>query len=381
MDEQGVKEYRIGEAVTADRNLFELIRPEMTETLARSALLRTVLSGITSGEKRLASFKHMWDLDIVLQYIRDGPPSRTLSLRQLQRRAAAVYMILIPTRPIGMLRMEVGKERWREDGTFVEVPTNDKMSNGRSKILLILRKLADDANLCPYTLYCLLKQEAEKRGVRDSLWCSEDGIAFASSSAISRLLRELLTEAGMSAEFTAYSFRLALITYLFDAGLTETEVNAFTGHSQNAHTAVTHYFHLNERWIGRKMAAGTLKVVRRNAALAIQADNEVRQVEERADFGEEIDAGESQAFPIPSSRASPARVLAQEATGTEPPPERQEKRIVRVFSSALQRSVSLAPAALAPSGIELPGAREQGCVAPRTRRLLSPAPQSASRVR
>jgi hypothetical protein len=159
------------------------------------------------------------------RYIRTGPPSETLSRRALQRRAAAVFMMLILTRPVGMLRMEVGRERWSAEGSIVEVPTKVKAGKGTSKLPLIRRKRQDDANLCPCTLYCLLKQEAEKRGVHDSLWYSEEGVLFASSGTTSGLLREVLEKAGISKELTAYSFRHALITYLFDTELMETEVS------------------------------------------------------------------------------------------------------------------------------------------------------------
>jgi hypothetical protein len=50
--------------------------------------------------------------------------------------------------------------------------------------------------------------------------------------------------------FTGYSFRAATIQALFDAGLSEHEINAYTGHSNRSHTAVTFYCHLDRAWAG-----------------------------------------------------------------------------------------------------------------------------------
>jgi integrase len=65
--------------------------------------------------------------------------------------------------------------------------------------------------------------------------------------------------------YTGYSFRHALIQALFDAGLTETQVNAYTGHSNKSHTAVTWYYHLDKNWASEKiraLSAEALRVIR-----------------------------------------------------------------------------------------------------------------------
>jgi hypothetical protein len=90
--------------------------------------------------------------------------------------------------------------------------------------------------------------------------------------------------------YTAYSIRHALITELFNRGLKEQEVNAYTGHSNNAHTALTNYFHLEENWVGRKLvgAAGET-TVSEQAALVIEQDNQELQ--------EELHEGEEEVSP------------------------------------------------------------------------------------
>jgi hypothetical protein len=57
-------------------------------------------------------------------------------------------------------------------------------------------------------------------------------------------VKSLTVEGGIDRSFPAYSARHALIT-LIRLGFTEVEVNAFTGHPNNSHTALNHYFHLD----------------------------------------------------------------------------------------------------------------------------------------
>jgi hypothetical protein len=337
MDEQGVKEYRIKDAVTAVRNVFEFIRPDLIDSMAKSAVLRTFLAGITAGIKHMARYKHIWDLRVMLDHIREGPPSTKLSGRRLLARLAAIMMMLVPCRPIGMLRMQVGEERWAADGSYVEVPTQDKMCRGRGALLLLLRKL-EEANLCPLTVYRLVKERAASLGVFDTVWCSDNGKRFSNSSSITRLLRELMTEMDISEEYTGYTFRHALITFLIGCGLSEVEVNAFTGHSNNSHTAFTNYFRLDQKWVGAKLAAGTLRPVSALAARMICADNAANQEDECAVNGEVQDMGTED---IPSFLASPtAFALAQGRSMLAPRPPRPPLAVASLSSSSSSSSSS-----------------------------------------
>jgi hypothetical protein len=69
-------------------------------------------------------------------------------------------------------------------------------------------------------------------------------------------------------------------------GFSEVEVNAYTGHSNNSHTALNHFFHLDGNWAGR-IVEEALKGVPEKAKRVIQEDNKVQRVEE----GEEVEDG------------------------------------------------------------------------------------------
>jgi site-specific recombinase XerD len=66
-----------------------------------------------------------------------------------------------------------------------------------------------------------LNHRAEGLGTNDSLFCSNDGKPYGQSAQLSRLLKQLLVDAGIDRKYPAYSTRHALIMALFDAGLNE----------------------------------------------------------------------------------------------------------------------------------------------------------------
>jgi hypothetical protein len=94
-----------------------------------------------------------------------------------------------------------------------------------------------------------------------------------------------MVKAGIDRHFSAYSARHALMTLLLRLGFSEVEVNAYTGHSNNSHTALAHYFHLDGNWAGKKIVQEALRVVPEKAEEITERDNKVQREEE----GEELD--------------------------------------------------------------------------------------------
>jgi hypothetical protein len=93
---------------------------------------------------------------------------------------------------------------------------------------------------------------------------------------------------------------------LFDAGLSESQVNAYTGHSYNAHTAATSYLHLNTKWVGHAIAAESLSSAAfTSAEPVVEVDNAERQAEEMEEYGEsdlDVFGVHAKTRPVSSSR-------------------------------------------------------------------------------
>jgi hypothetical protein len=287
LDMVGVKDYCIGEARLAVVDLFEFLQPLMYSSLLHSGFVKSIMTSISTKIKRAPKYLDMWPLGKLLRYIQSGPAAEDLCWSDLMPRAAAVFVIFIPCRPIVMIRMDGTKESWRAERKALVVGTREKTDKGRGYTELVLRALPQK-NLCPLSLYCLLKSRAAQLGARGALFCSADGKSYLTSAPLSRLLKNLLKLAGIDPQYPAYSIRHALITALIDGDLKEHEVNAYTGHSNNAHTAFTSYFHLNTKWIGRALACEQpSERARREALPFISKDNEVFQREEMSEYGEE----------------------------------------------------------------------------------------------
>jgi hypothetical protein len=139
----------------------------------------------------------------------------------------------------------------------------------------------------------LLRKGAVQKGVLDTIWCSEGGAPYKQSSAISRILKTILLAAKVPARYATYSIRHALITYLFDLGLSEVQVNAYTGHSNNSHTALNNYFHLDGKWLGRRIAAKEGVVSAQVEGWIAKDNGEYRREEgEEYDKQQEVDLAE-----------------------------------------------------------------------------------------
>ena len=285
----GTALYLIKESLTAVKSMYEILNAKIFRLLQGSPLINDTLRLSTSGVRRVSRYRTMWKLRVLLEYIRKDRSWKQLTWYQRTARAAALFMIFIPCRTIGAWRINCDTEVWSADGLSVDVTAKEKTDYGRGTTAFLIRA-CKVTNLCPLTAYRLLKAEASKRGAQGTLWCTVAGKPYKQASFLSRLLKGLLREAGIPAQYTAYSIRHALITALFEMGLNEVQVNAYTGHSNNAHTALTHYFHLDEKWVGHALVPAEMPVSP-EAEAAIQRDN--MELQSLLHFGEE-DTGDAE---------------------------------------------------------------------------------------
>jgi hypothetical protein len=244
--------YLIKEAVTAVKGLSEVAKQGLLQVLQDSQVIAEALRASTTGVKRVSRYRTIWKLEVLLQFIQAGPPTERLELAPLMARSAALFMIFIPCRPVGAWRMDPRLKRWAEDGSSVELLAKEKTNFCKGTTALLIRR-GRVPKLCPLVTYCTLKKQAASKRLVSTLWRTKGGIPYKQAAALSHLLKELLREAGIPLMHTACPIIHALIIALFHMGLKKQEVNTYTGHSNNAHTALTNYFHLDENWVGRSL--------------------------------------------------------------------------------------------------------------------------------
>jgi integrase len=144
--------------------------------------------------------------------------------------------------------MNTAKRRKRLSDNACIVPAREKTDFGRGVTELVFRH-SDERNLSAAWYFEIGIARAESLGCHDALFCSDSGLAYTSPDVLSKSMVLLLYRMGVFG-YTSYSFRHSLIQALIDAGLSEVQVNAYTGHSQKGHTAITWYYHLDKQWAG-----------------------------------------------------------------------------------------------------------------------------------
>jgi integrase len=195
----------------------------------------------------------IWDLRVFIQYVRSIKDPKLPSWVEFRAICAAIFMVFVPMRPCALVRMNTAKTRIRPTDRSYIVPAREKTNFGREVTELVFRH-ANETNLSAAWYYEVGIQRAISLGCPDALFCSDKGVPYSSPDVLCKGMTNLLYIMGIYG-YTSYSFRHALIQALFDAGLTETQVNAYTGHSNKSHTAVTWYYHLDKHWAGEILHA------------------------------------------------------------------------------------------------------------------------------
>jgi site-specific recombinase XerD len=131
----------------------------------------------------------------------------------------------------------------------------EKTDFGRGRSSLVVRDLPEKA-LSPIRVVNRLIKGSVKLGCPDHLFCSERSEPYKRSDMICKEIVQVMTVAGIdTTKYRAYSLRHALVNELYHANLDEKQVNAHTDHSNNAHTTLRFYYHLDSEWVGSKLTA------------------------------------------------------------------------------------------------------------------------------
>jgi site-specific recombinase XerC len=198
--------------------------------------------------------------------------------------AAAIFMIFVPCRTVALTRIDPTTAKIDAKNGHIKVLAQEKTDFGQGQSMLLFRQLPNPL-FSPFILFQLLAGRAEEKGNPHALFVSDNGVAYSRTDTIRKSLASLLLEAGIAAEFTANSIRHALISALFAAGWSETQVNAYTGHSPNYHTALKFYNHLDANWLGEEIAklgkeTGAVREMQAPALAVMTSDFEIAAQEE-----------------------------------------------------------------------------------------------------
>jgi hypothetical protein len=247
----GIADYHKKDLVPAAVSLFNVAgrNVELTENQFVKTIRRNTSAVIKPAPKQMT----IWPLPVFIRFVRSGPSPSKMAWNLLMAVAAAIFMIYVPCRTITLIRLDLATEKRDPAGQWVKVLAQEKTDSGRSRTELVFRN-SPEKKLSPMYYYDLLKVRAFNLGVENAIFCAENGVPYKRSDVIGKALKDLLQRRGIEG-YTGYSFRHAMVQALFEAGLDEKQVNAYTGHSQRSHTALDYYYHLDKAWAGRKLSA------------------------------------------------------------------------------------------------------------------------------
>jgi hypothetical protein len=296
-----------------------------------------------------AKYKAIWDLSILLDFIRSSPPLSDLSNNQLVARVVALFMIFAMARPIEVFRANYSKQFFSKDGQQLSIPTKRKTDKGNNTSLLSLFRLSDK-NLCPIRYW----EEILRRARRtlgssfvfpSSIFFWDSNRPMTSSAHLCVVTKTLLKQASIPKEFTTYSIRHATITKLFSIVPDKAQINAFTGHSNLANTAPKFYLHQSGNWLGHQLESPP-KSTQPLVARASKFDGAPLQLQTHSDGNNNFSCDESSTGEESSTTPPPAttpRVVAGSRPSSVPAPNQTSvKRPLRIIKqTALSASSSI----------------------------------------
>jgi hypothetical protein len=192
----------------------------------------------------------MWDIRTLLDHIRGKyGDNKSLSGASLLKKTLAVTMIFSACRLSELSRMTVDPK----EVTTTRLRVNIKVKTALDTEDTVMFYPVDEAAICPHAA---LSEWLGRSDAHQTLFVHPETKRPMTATAVAAVLRELMIEAGISGEYGPYSIKHAVVTYLFDHGAGETQINEFGRWSIASRVASAYYRVATPRrgWLGYKLA-------------------------------------------------------------------------------------------------------------------------------
>ena len=227
-------------------------------------LVIRLMKGVFNSRPPEPRYSQMWEVSLVLDYIRALGPNENLSLKLLSRKLATLLALVLAHRSSDLSRLSLHGRKYSAEGVVLRLSGLAKQARpGKEKSLqpVFIARYSEDKLLCP--IACLKAYEKATVSFR-----KENQQLFlavisphnpVTSSTIARWLKQAITASGISAEFTAHSMRGASSTAAAMNGVTICEVMEHAGWSSKS-TFCKHYFRPSEQaTLAAEFGASVLK--------------------------------------------------------------------------------------------------------------------------
>jgi hypothetical protein len=196
-------------------------------------------------------YSMMWDLQQFLNYIRTAMPDNSqLTVVDLLKKSMALTMVFSACRIAELARMTVDTEKVTSERIQVETNTKSALAAMQSITILPVK----DSRICPHVT--LTEWLRRRRTQTALLYLRPSDDKPLTATLIARMLRELMTRAGIAECYGPYSIKHAVITYLYTKEAEEVQINEFGRWSLSSHVSGAYYrIATGEKdWLGYRIA-------------------------------------------------------------------------------------------------------------------------------
>ena len=195
------------------------------------------LKGVYNLRPPLSKYAEIWDLNIVLNYLRTLSPASSLSLEMLTKKLASLIVIVTGQRPQVLKSLRVDRMIVH---TFcfefkISVTEVKQSRPGYRVNSILLKGFPSDRRLCVYTYIkeYLKRTQDVRKACKQFFLLTRKPFTAACSSTMSHWLKEILKKAGIPIEkYTAGSFRSAVASKLSSSGCNIYEIMKLGGWSR-----------------------------------------------------------------------------------------------------------------------------------------------------
>jgi site-specific recombinase XerD len=197
-------------------------------------------------------YRTMWDIRELLRFIsQELGTNAGLTEEQLLVKCLALTMVYSAARLAELARMTVDQSHETKAALRVETNIKTALDTRESITFYPVR----NKSICPHAA---LSEWLRRRPTSRQLFTDPRTQKPLTETAIAGLLRRLMSSAGISDEYGAYSIKHAVITFLFDGGAGEAQINEFGRWSYASRVASGYYRVATPQrdWLGFKIAEG-----------------------------------------------------------------------------------------------------------------------------
>lgn len=213
--------------------------------LSEDDRVKRFLRGVFKLRPSMPKYEQIWDVSVVLNYLRSLGLNSSLSLKELSKKTATLLAIATGHRIQTFSLIKI--QHIAKSSTKLEIKIPDAIkttSPGRCQPILVLPFFRDDLVICPAkAVLDYMFRTKDYRGDLDRLFLTfKRPFKKASISTISRWIKETLKDSGIDISvFTAYSTRHASTTAAANRGVNIDDIRRTAGWTAQSQTFAKFY--------------------------------------------------------------------------------------------------------------------------------------------